>query len=784
LSGQIELLTFQVRASQQIVNRYLKLVGDSDRPMFTAKRPVPFYQALSALTGAGKTPILADAVAQIALTMPEKPIVLWISKAKAVVDQTFANMEQGGKYHSLNEAFSVEYLSDLTADAIADGQTPLLALATVGTFNQKVKGEGTLTVHKPSEDSLGEESLWTTLTSRKSVSGKRRPLLIVYDEAQNLSDQQTDLLLALDPDAMFVASATMKTPGKLGLLIERLKQEGWTDKAEIDTKDDIRSCLVTAVSSKAVVKAGLVKQQIILGGYTSIPETMIDDMLTGMDMAREKAIALQAGFEPKAIYVCKTNVNQDDGSTDLPSRPFDQRKAPPILIWRYLVEKKGVDPADIAVYCDLKVDRTDNPLPEAFKLFSGGEQDFAVFSAGNYKHIIFNLALQEGWDDPACAFAYIDKSMGSGIQVEQIIGRVLRQPGAKHHPDPDLNTANFYIRVDNKQEFPRILKAVQAKIAAEMPEVQIDGYSDPSAFKKVSQQPKSVRAVPEIHIDASEVSEPLQNALTGIIDFRKNLEATFGPGELHRVVQSIGDGSKGAVEVLDIPHSNRVTARWLMRREMRMLHPEAVKPIEFGGKFDALIEITSTAATVLRSAAEDLVDIFLANAELAFEEANPYVVGSVLANPAKAKSYKHALHESYDLNTLETEIAEAIDDAGYDWVRNPENGGYSIPLLDKGDTRRFFPDFLVWKDELVFAIDPKGGHLLTDAAWRKLLDIRDEKGQRRVLVRLISEGKWNDEIQKVGPAGYTVWSVLKTTGKLRARPVATVAEAVAAALKP
>lgn len=44
MSSQIELLTFQVRASQQIVNRYLKLVGDPDRPMYTAKRPVPFYQ--------------------------------------------------------------------------------------------------------------------------------------------------------------------------------------------------------------------------------------------------------------------------------------------------------------------------------------------------------------------------------------------------------------------------------------------------------------------------------------------------------------------------------------------------------------------------------------------------------------------------------------------------------------------------------------------------------------------------------------------------------------------
>ena len=181
MNGQFELLTFQVRASQQIVNRYLKLVGDPERPMFTAKRPVPFYQALSALTGAGKTPILADAVCQIALTMPAQPVVLWISKAKAVVDQTFANMEPGGKYNSLIEAFSVEYVSDLTPEAIADGDTPILGLTTVGTFNQKVKGEGTLTVHKPSQDMHGEDSLWGTLASRKMVSGKRRPLLIVYE---------------------------------------------------------------------------------------------------------------------------------------------------------------------------------------------------------------------------------------------------------------------------------------------------------------------------------------------------------------------------------------------------------------------------------------------------------------------------------------------------------------------------------------------------------------------------------------------------------------------------
>ena len=781
--SQIELLTFQVRASQQIVNRYLKLVGDADRPTFTAKRPVPYYQALSALTGAGKTPILAAAVSQMRMTMAMEPIVLWLSKGKAVIDQTFANFEAGGKYRHLIDRFEVRYLNEMTPQAIDDGGTAFLALATVGTFNQKDKADGTLTIHKVRDDSNDAQSLWSSLTSRQTPDGQRRPLIIVYDEGHNLSDGQVDLLLELEPEAFLVASATMRTPGKLGHVIDWLKHAGWSDEIQNDTKEEIHACLVTAVSSKAVVEAGLVKKQIVLGGYTSIMETMLDDMLASMKSAKQKGKDLQAGFEPKAIYVCKTNINQDDGSSDLVSRPFSERKAPPILIWRYLVEEKKVDPAEIAVYCDLKVDRSDHPLPADFKLFSGGDEDFAVFTAGNYKHIIFNMALQEGWDDPSCAFAYIDKSMGSGIQVEQVIGRVLRQPGAQHYTDPDLNTASFFIRVDDKQEFPRILKAVREKLGAEMPGVTIEGYSDTTTRKKSHQVPKKHATVPLIHIDSSAAKDPLNAAVAGIIDFKQNPAATIGVGELQRAVQGIGDGSKGTVEVLDVPHANRVTARWLVRREMRTLHPEAVKPLDLGSGFDALVEITSSAASVLRSAAEDLVDIFLEHSELTFEESYPYAVGAVLVNPAKAKHYQNALHDSYELNGLEQEIAEALDETGLDWCRNPDNGGYSIPLLDKGDTRKFFPDFLVWKDGVVFAIDPKGGHLLAKDAWRKLMDIRDEKGQRKVLVRLISAGKWNEAVQQVGNKGFTVWSMAKTTGKLKAKHAATAADAVEAALK-
>lgn len=50
-------------------------------------------------------------------------------------------------------------------------------------------------------------------------------------------------------------------------------------------------------------------------------------------------------------------------------------------------------------------------------------------------------------------------------------------------------------------------------------------------------------------------------------------------------------------------------------------------------------------------------------------------------------------------------------------------------------------------------------------------------------MRLVSAEKWDDQAKKLGPAGYTVWSFAKGTGKPRVKHVSTVVEAVTAALK-
>lgn len=764
--NDIQLFDFQQIAANSIADRFAELLADPNAPTMTRQWDTFYYQALSALTGSGKTPILADAVAQMRAHLSSEPLVLWFSKHRVVVEQTLKNFQAGGKYERLLEGFVATKLSELRADGLHDATTPRLLLATTGSFNQKDKGDGSLKVHKQSDDTL-PGPLWEALRKR-SANGKRRPLIIVYDEGHNLSDQQTELLIELEPTALLVASATLRTAPKLMRMIDRLRDHGWDEER-----------LITVVKSSDVVAAGLVKSHIALGGYETSMELTLDPMLEAFRNVERKAEEFGGHFRPKAIYVCQTNRSQDDGSLDNPAKPFSERRAPPILIWRYLTEQAGIDPTEIAVYCDLKFDKK-YPKPDPFRLFNGGDNDYTLFTEGNYRHIIFNLTLQEGWDDPECCMAYVDKSMGSNVQIEQVIGRVLRQPGAQHYADPDLNTAEFFVRMDDRQSFTEILKLVQLKLAAEAPETKFTAYLGKTGRTSTRLEPKEVQILPHVHSDSEEAIDPIADVIAKLRDYRSDAVYTVGPGTQLRALQEIGSGQSPTVEETQTEHSNPVLARFVLRRALQAQHPRVANIVNWADpKFDARIEINSLAAQELRQTADSLVSLYLDHTRLVCEDENPHSVGPVLADRDKLISFNHALHEGYsDLNPDEEDVARLLDSVGHPWCRNPSSGGFSIPLLDRGRTRNFFPDFLVWKDDAIFALDPKGEPYLATDAGRKLLAIRDDSGNKRVVVRLITRGRWDVEnLRPLSQSGFSAWS-LTNTGKIRARHKPNLAEVI------
>ncbi len=79
------------------------------------------------------------------------------------------------------------------------------------------------------------------------------------------------------------------------------------------------------------------------------------------------------------------------------------------------------------------------------------------------RYIITINALKEGWD---CPFAYILASLAnrsSAVDVEQILGRVLRQPGVKKHKSPLLNMS-YVLTASNlfAETLENIVGALQA----------------------------------------------------------------------------------------------------------------------------------------------------------------------------------------------------------------------------------------------------------------------------------------------------------------------------------
>lgn len=731
----IELFQFQQAAADNIAQRFHTFVHDPERPRQKGYGVLPFYQTLQALTGAGKTPILAEAVAQMRQSQAIEPIVLWVSKAKVVVDQTFVNFSDGGKYHHLLENFYVSPLSNCDPNLIDDDSTALLLLGTVATFNSKERGERLIF---GAQLDKGGPSLWERLIKRETAQGHRRPLIIVYDEGHNLSDQQANLLMELKPDAIVLASATPKLPGKMGEIVELLARNGYSD-------EDFR----TTVDSKAVLDAQLVKREIHLGGYVTAEELAIAAMIEDHAALQAKAEDLRLNFSPKCIYVCKTNIKGDE------LKPFTSREAPPIRIWRYLVNECEIDPQKIAVYCNLDVSRA-HPLPDEFILFRGGENDYADFVEGNYEHIIFNLSLQEGWDDPECYFAYIDKSMGSETQIEQIIGRVLRQPGSQHYPDPRLNACGFYIHVDEAGVFMDMLKQVRLKLTNEMPSIEIKSTGGDRRTLQLQEAREEV-VLPTVMLDMQPAAEFVQQAVDGIGVYNRDTEAS---GRVARVTQEVGEASEiEKVTWIEQGIAMAVPVRWLFTRIVNRQYPDALAVCDLSDtKFAAKVRVGSQAAKQVERDAQNVVEVFLEHVRISTLPGLNSEIPMVYTDTTKADTFIHSIHPSYSgLNELERQCAQALDNLGWPWCRNPENGGYALPLLEPGTSRRFFPDFIVWPDNAIWLIDTKGDHLIKQDAGKKIMALESAPSERPIRVCLITLGEWDKTFNKRSNSGVTAW---------------------------
>ena len=744
----IELYKWQQTASDEMASRIVDYIENPVvRGRGSSTRSVPFVQFLSSITASGKTVVLTDTLAQVATLTAVRPVVLWISRLTVVVEQTLANLEPGGLYNDLISRFQVRGLSDLSAEALATDNVPFLFFATTGTFN--IRGQEGRKVFNTRLD-RARQSIWDALRLRTDPAGQRRPLIVVYDEAHNLSDQQTDLLLGLEPDAFVLSTATARVPAAFQqAVVEPLKSIG-------ELKD---SDLTTVISASKVAGSGLVKQRVDLVGRQSPMEDVVSELVAELGAAQADAAVCGLAGELKAVYVCRTNITEgDDKKRDDPKQPFAQRQAPPILIWRHLVEGLGIDPKRIAVYCDLKVDKA-HPLPRDFVLFRGGDRDYANFVQGDYSHIIFNQTLQEGWDDPLVYFAYIDKTLGSTIAAEQIVGRLLRQPGRKHYASERLNEAELFIRVESNRVFDQVVAQTQERLQGDNVPVTITKTA-PGAPVRRSEPVKGHRTIPDVATHTEDALEEMARIVREVPDYRSRSDSTVGVGKRTRVQRIVGVRGQATFEWETVGVSSRVSARWQFSRSLRRFHRDAAAAVALDEpKWDALVGVGSPASRELEMYAEQVGTSFVTSSyiEVADDDDEDYVVQDALVRDQGFETFDNAIHAGYSgLNpTLESPFAHALDDLGYPWARNPSRSGFGIPLIKEGGNDTFYPDFVAWAHGDVYAVDTKGSHLQADAT-RKLVRIRQSPGRPRLHVRFVVDGRLNANGSQIDDVGFSV----------------------------
>lgn len=775
------LKPFQIMAADQIFERYQ---GFKTHPRGQDGK-IPFFQSLSAITGSGKTAILCRVLRQIFdfhnLNGASIPLVLWTTKHGAVVKQTADGLRSrdgwGGLLNSPED--SVFALNEVREDLIGAIQKPVIVVATLASFHRNVNaGRDALRVHRKGEIS---ESTWGLLQKRGG-----RDLLVVYDESHNFNANQDATLRELAPQGYLLSSGTARdlkhAPDAFDERVLGQAENIFRGVYPEKTGEEGKDWLTTRVRSRDVVESGLIKPRVYLNGTDLPMEECVNLALNKLSHLQNAASDALIDFTPKAIFVCNTNVSST-GQKDDNKTPFTQRKGRAIVLWRYLTEKCDVSVDDVAIYAKVRANKKILQR-EGVHIFQGGENDYDEFRRGKYSHIIFNLALQEGWDDPACYVAYIDKTMRSRVQIRQVIGRVLRQPRGVLLENEQLNTAYFYVRVDNEKAFSKAVDGLEKELGAEYMgniDIQSKFLISSESINRQHLEPKCPGfGLPRLEINAEDVSHEIIRIYEATVKnlLKNNAKDNESDARMEKSVIQIGKRDNNADGVRVVRTSMRTPSAKLPlwwateligatidRRVSDMLD---YKSDSFpSGAHDYGIGRGSPAWNELKDSMKKIARLFYQNSRIDLNAEENSLFGFYTRDISKGDLFQNGLYDVYGgMNLLETEFAVEIDKKlnerkhnGCCWHRNISRSGYGIPLLLEGGHHFTYPDFLIWKNPYqpskdgitmisrLICVDTKGEHLLVDAkkSMHKHFYFKDHGHDVVIFYYLLSKNRRSEE---------------------------------------
>ncbi len=377
------------------------------------------YFCLRVPTGGGKTWLAAKTVALVNthLLRSEYSVILWLVPSKAIREQTLRALKsrEHPYYTALKDAgeIAVMDLSEAKSLTRATLETSTVVIvSTIQAFRRdeteglKVyESNGALMHHFDGITQVQRENLLkdgdTVPYSLANVLRLRRPFVVVDEAHNNRTELSFDTLAKFNPSGIMELTATPDTtvtPSNVlhSVSAAELKGEEMIKlPIVLETEPNWQQCLADAIARRNELQA-LADQGRRKGASYLRP-----------------VILIQA--EPRRAGVETLDVDK---------------------VRQELIANHNIPPEEIVVATG-----EEKGLEDVNAKFAKGIADETC----PVKYVITQKALAEGWD---CPSAYILVSMAtlhSSTAVEQLLGRILRQPDAKHREHAALNQSYAFV---------------------------------------------------------------------------------------------------------------------------------------------------------------------------------------------------------------------------------------------------------------------------------------------------------------------------------------------------
>lgn len=377
------------------------------------------YFCLRVPTGGGKTWLAAKSVALVNshLLRSEYSVILWLVPSKAIREQTLRALKnREHPYHNaLKDAGAITVIDLAEARSLTRAtleSSTVVIVSTVQAFRREdteglkvYESNGALMHHFEHLSAAQRDNLLkegdTVPYSLANVLRLRRPFVVVDEAHNSRTPLSFDTLAKFNPSGIMELTATPDTtvnPSNVlhSVSAAELKGEEMIKlPIVLETEPNWQQCLADAIARRSELQA-LADQ----------------DRRKGFSYLRP-VVLIQA--EPRRAGVETLDVDK---------------------VRQELIANHNIPPEEIVVATG-----EEKGLEEIDAQYAKGIADEAC----PVKFVITQKALAEGWD---CPSAYILVSMAtlhSSTAVEQLLGRVLRQPEARHREHPALNQSYAFV---------------------------------------------------------------------------------------------------------------------------------------------------------------------------------------------------------------------------------------------------------------------------------------------------------------------------------------------------